>query len=512
MDLEWPTTGVLRKYHLEITNITMAPDGFERPVSVFNGQYPGPTIEADWGDEIEITVTSYLETNGTGVHWHGLRQLGSNEMDGVGGLTECPIVPGGTKVYRFKATQYGTSWYHSHYSVQYGDGLVGPIVIHGPATGDYDLDLGVLPFSDWFHATTFTVNHATLHAKGPPTADNLLVNGSMTSSSGGQYAVTTLTPGKTHRLRLVNMGINNWVHVGIDGHPFTVIAADFVPVEPFQATSLNIAVGNYWLRVGTGGRCDGPNANAANIGSIIRYAGADKANPNSTAAAPLPAGCYDEPITPYVKTQVPQELPEELKLTFTDTGGFNESDLVQWKVNDVPMLIDFDQPTLQTVFDGFSGNETWGKAENVIEVGDKGHAWQYWVIQQDNVTAPPVPHPIHLHGHDFFVLAQQANAVWNGDISTLNMNNPIRRDTATLPALGYLVLAFESDNPGAWLMHCHIPFHVSGGLGVQFVERKSEILKGNGDLGAMQQGCADWQKWSKEYHPNGILIEGDSGL
>lgn len=123
--------------------------------------------------------------------------------------------------------------------------MTGPIIIHGPATGDYDLDLGVLPFTDWFHATTFTVNHATLHAKGPPTADNLLINGSMTSAAGGKYAVTTLTPGKTHRLRLVNMGINQWVHVGIDNHPFTVIAADFVPVEPFQATSLNIAVGKF---------------------------------------------------------------------------------------------------------------------------------------------------------------------------------------------------------------------------------------------------------------------------
>lgn len=133
-------------------------------------------------------------------------------------------------------------------------------------------------------------------------------------------------------------------------------------------------VGNYWLRVGTGGRCDGPNANAANIGSIIRYAGAEDANPNSTAAAPLPAGCYDEPIVPYVKTNIPQNLPEELKLTFTDTGGSNGSDLVQWKVNDVPMLIDLDKPTLQTVFEGFTGNQTWGKTENVIEVGNKGHA------------------------------------------------------------------------------------------------------------------------------------------
>lgn len=61
-------------------------------------------------------------------------------------------------------------------------------------------------------------------------------------------------------------------------------------------------------------------------------------------------------------------------------------------------------------------------------------------------------------------------------------------------------------------MHCHIPFHVSAGLGVQFVEAKDEILKSNGNLDAMQQGCTDWQKFEKEYHPNGILIEGDSGL
>lgn len=60
-----------------------------------------------------------------------------------------------------------------------------------------------------------------------------------------------------------------------------------------------------------------------------------------------------------------------MKLTFTDTGGFNGSDLVQWKINDVPMLIDLDKPTLQSIFEG---NQTWNKAQNVIEVGDKGHA------------------------------------------------------------------------------------------------------------------------------------------
>jgi FtsP/CotA-like multicopper oxidase with cupredoxin domain len=58
---------------------------------------------------MEITVTNHLTVNGTGIHWHGMRQLGSNEMDGVNGITECPIAPGETKLYRFKATQYGTT-------------------------------------------------------------------------------------------------------------------------------------------------------------------------------------------------------------------------------------------------------------------------------------------------------------------------------------------------------------------------------------------------------------------
>jgi hypothetical protein len=134
-------------------------------------------------------------------------------------------------------------WYHSHYSVQYGDGIWGPLIIKGPATKNYDIDLGAYPITDWFHASIFTVNAAALHARGPPTADNVLVNGSMTSSSGGKYAVTTLTPGKSHLLRIVNVGINNWVHLALDGHKFTVVSADFVPIVPYETDSLSIAVG-----------------------------------------------------------------------------------------------------------------------------------------------------------------------------------------------------------------------------------------------------------------------------
>lgn len=65
---------------------------------------------------------------GTSIHWHGIRQLRTTYMDGVNGVTQCPIAPDDQFNYVWKTWQYGSSWYHSHYSVQYADGMQGPIV------------------------------------------------------------------------------------------------------------------------------------------------------------------------------------------------------------------------------------------------------------------------------------------------------------------------------------------------------------------------------------------------
>jgi FtsP/CotA-like multicopper oxidase with cupredoxin domain len=217
--------------------MTLSPDGIPREMTVFNGQYPGPTIVADWGDTIQVNVVNNLADNGTSIHWHGIRQLHSNNMDGTNGITECPIAPGENRTYTFKATQYGTSWYHSHYSVQYGDGLIGTIQINGPATADYDIDLGVIPLTDWFHTPMFTMLAQNLAA--PPTSQSILINGTGNSNLG----VINFTPGKKHRLRFVNTGINNVLHLALDGHNMTVIASDFVPIQPFDTDSITLTVG-----------------------------------------------------------------------------------------------------------------------------------------------------------------------------------------------------------------------------------------------------------------------------
>lgn len=107
-DEKWPTTGTVRKYNFVITTTTCAPDGIARQCSLVNGQYPGPTVIANWGDIIEVTVKNAMQHNGTGIHWHGVRQLNSTSQDGANGLTECPLAPGDTKTYRFLATQVYT--------------------------------------------------------------------------------------------------------------------------------------------------------------------------------------------------------------------------------------------------------------------------------------------------------------------------------------------------------------------------------------------------------------------
>ncbi|KAI6868754.1 Laccase-3, partial [Hortaea werneckii] len=178
-DNKWPVTGKTRYYDLTFTNGTGSPDGGpSRPLFLINNQFPGPTIYADWGDTVQVTVHNKLEANGTGIHWHGIRQKNSNTEDGVPGITECPLAPGDTKVYTFVATQYGTSWYHSHWSSQYGDGILGAMVINGPATANYDFDLGPLMVMDWYYTPAATLAWRSAHIGGrPATADNALING-----------------------------------------------------------------------------------------------------------------------------------------------------------------------------------------------------------------------------------------------------------------------------------------------------------------------------------------------
>ncbi|KAK4245415.1 multicopper oxidase [Corynascus novoguineensis] len=113
---------------LRLTWAEGAPNGRSREMIFINGQFPGPNLIFDEDDDIEITVHNDMPRNAT-VHWHGIAQTGTPWSDGVIGLSQKPILPGESFVYRFKASPPGTHWYHSHERMTLEDGLYGAIFV-----------------------------------------------------------------------------------------------------------------------------------------------------------------------------------------------------------------------------------------------------------------------------------------------------------------------------------------------------------------------------------------------
>ena len=314
-----PNTGQVRSYDFTIHRGVIAPDGYQKHVLLINNQFPGPTIEANWGDTITVNVHNALDNStdgpeeGTALHWHGLLQAGNPWEDGVPAIGQCPIAPGKSLQYSFKADLYGTSWYHSHYSAQYAGGLFGPMIIHGPSNADYDVDVGPVLISDWFHKQYYDLvqdimgTEKTLVA---PKSDNNLINGKMdfdcslvkdgtpcTNRAG--LAKFKFTKGKKHRLRLINASAEALQKFSIDNHNMTVIANDFVPVVPYDTNVVTLGVGQrtdvivdadgdsngiYWMR-STISNCS--NTLQPDAQAIIYYEDADTSQRPRTSAWPL---------------------------------------------------------------------------------------------------------------------------------------------------------------------------------------------------------------------------------
>ena len=132
------------------------------------------------------------------------------------------------------------TWYHSHYTLQYGDGLFGPIIIHGPATADYDEDVGLLTLSDWGHESAFMLWDTVQSTALPATLENGLINGTNTYGNSGSRYETVFKPGTKYRIRIVNTAIEGHFRFAIDEHTFTVIANDMVPLIPYQTDNVRV--------------------------------------------------------------------------------------------------------------------------------------------------------------------------------------------------------------------------------------------------------------------------------
>jgi FtsP/CotA-like multicopper oxidase with cupredoxin domain len=302
-------------------------------------------------------------------------------MDGVPSVTQCPIAPGSSYTYAWKATQYGSSWYHSHFYVQAWDGVFGGIQINGSATANYDEDLGTLTLSDWSHETADQELLKAL-ACGPSTLDNGLINGTNTYNSSGTVVgsgfETTFVAGTRYLVRLVNTAADTHFKFTVDNHTMEVIAADFVPIVPYATDIIalsmgqrydiiitaNATAGNYWMRAIAQTACS-DNDNPDNIKGIIRYDSTSTDDPTSAAwSDTLTYSCEDEDMSllvPYLAVTASDspDAEDDFSVVIDNTANG-----VLWEMGTASFVNQWDYPT---VLQAYEGNDTWGTVQEVYQ-------------------------------------------------------------------------------------------------------------------------------------------------
>lgn len=180
----------------------------------YNGSMPGPTIEVNQGDRLRIIVDNHLP-EATSVHWHGFEI--PVDMDGVPGLTQDPIAPGGRFVYEFTLHQHGTFFYHSHMPMQEMMGMIGLFIMHPkePYRPRVDKDFGliiqewaILPNNTVPNTLSMEFNWLTINGKAGPATTPMIVR-----------------LGERVRIRMVNLGMDHHP-MHLHGNTFYVTATE----------------------------------------------------------------------------------------------------------------------------------------------------------------------------------------------------------------------------------------------------------------------------------------------
>lgn len=230
------------------------------------------------------------------------------------------------------------------------------------------------------------------------------------------------------------------------------------------------------------------NTMVDDIRGVVYYS--DSPSTPETTGYGFSDSCDDisaDQLVPYVSKTVSSSSTWSEDEPVTIGAAPTDSNLFWWYLNGTTLDVEWENPTLMQVYENVT---TFNASSAVLELNSLND-WVYVII----TTTLGVAHPIHLHGHDYFVVAQ-GTGTYSSAVS-LNLDNPPRRDTAMLPAQGYLVLAFQTDNPGVWLMHCHIGWHTDEGLALQFLEQRDQARELI-DYDSLADTCAAWDTWTAE--------------
>lgn len=425
---------------------------------------PGPEVRVRAGDVLRATLRNRLPDETT-IHWHGIALR--NDMDGVPGLTQPPVAPGGEFVYEFTVPDPGTYFFHPHVGTQLDRGLYAPMIVEDPSDpGDYDRE-AVVVLDDWIDGVRRSPNEVldgllagtsgsggmngmdsgAMGGASPPgsmgaemgdeASENPSSEGPLGDDTGdvrypsylinGRPPTDPMTfralPGERVRLRIINAGSDTPFRVALGGHRLTVTHTDGFPVRPVTVDSLILGMGERYDAIVTVG--------ASGTFPLVAQA---EGKGRMGALAVLRSGSGETPMADVRPAELtgrllaPADLRPEPDVTFPETKP---------------------DRTYDALLTGDMATYRWGMRPDrqggvtlPVRVGERVR------LTLENRTV--MWHPLHLHGHTFQVRGTSGPGP--------------RKDTVIVPAMERVQLDIVADNPGQWALHCHNIYHAEVGM------------------------------------------------
>lgn len=399
---------------LGASRITLRPEkvvtqvaGRRLPMLGFNGGVPGPQLRFRQGDTAQIRLDNTLD-DGALVHWHGLRV--PNRMDGVNVLTQDVVIPGESFDYLFDVPDAGTFWYHSHYLSyeQVSRGLFGAFIVEerNPPAVDQDMTVQLFDLlldADGQHDDSFD-------------PARFATEGRLGNIKTAILSRNSVQQGDRLRLRIINPSVDRIYRLSVTGLEGQIVALDGMPLEAPQALGP--------MMLAPGQRCDVIADVTGPVTLRDTYDGADDVLGQLTVTGTRSPSDTPIPALPPNRTARPGTPDHTTKLVLRGGAGAPaHRGTGTWALNDVSGL-----PRRPLI--AAKRNQT---------------------VRIDIENRTGFPHVMHLHGHHFHELDASGNLGPLRD-STLLAVGETRAITAVL------------DNPGAWMLHCHMLSHQADGM------------------------------------------------
>lgn len=411
----------------------------ETDVWTYNGAVPGSLVRLHQGEPARLVVENRLDQETT-VHWHGIRL--PNAMDGVPGLTQPPIKPGESFIYAFTPPDAGTFWYHPHANSleQLGRGLAGAVIIEerDPVAVDRDL---LWFLSDW--RLTDEGGIASGFGNRMEAAMSGRVGNTVTLN-GRVLEAEMVRASERIRLRLVNGSLARIMALRFEAHKPVIVAIDGQPCDPHEPEGGRILLGPA-MRIDVMLDMQGePGRRYTVIDDFYDDLSYQLTELVYDDGAPLRTHPLDAPLglprNPMPEPDLAAVERHDLVLQggmmgggmMTGMGGMmGMHEGAAWAINGLSMM-----------GDGHAGMEPALKFQRGRSI----------ILKLRNETA--WWHPMHFHGHSLKVLVRNGAPV------------PHRQwqDTVLMAPKDTVEVAFVADNPGDWMMHCHVVDHQMAGL------------------------------------------------